>query len=262
MNSVKISAVILTLNEEKNIGRCIDSIQEVADEILVVDSFSNDQTGEICKTKGARFVQNKFEGFIEQETFATNQATYDYLLILDADEALSGELKKSISEVKLNWKYDAYSYSRLSQYCGKWIYHCGWYPDKKTRLINRKKGNWKGENPHHKFELRQGGKIKHLKGDLFHYAFLSISEHVITANKYSDVAAREVIKKNRNVNFLVHVVLNPFYTFINKYFFKLGVLDGYYGFIICIVSSFANFLKYSKAFQLSRNLKSSQVAIK
>lgn len=254
MNSVKISAVILTLNEEKNIGRCIDSIQEVADEILVVDSFSNDRTEQICKTKGVRFIQNKFEGFIEQETFATNQATYDYLLVLDADEALSEELKKAINEVKLNWEYDAYSYSRLSQYCGEWIYHCGWYPDKKTRLIDRKKGSWQGENPHHKFELRQGGEIKHLSGDLFHYAFLSINEHILTANKYSDVAALEILKKKKKVSFTIHVVLNPFYTFINKYFFKLGILDGYHGFFICIISSFANFLKYSKAFQLSKKL--------
>jgi len=253
--AIQISAVILTLNEEDTIARCIDSLQSVVDEILIVDSFSSDRTEEICKARGARFIQNKFEGFIQQENFATRAASYEYLLILDADEALSEELQKSIKKVKTNWKADAYSYNRLSQYCGKWIHHCGWYPDKKIRLIDRRKGHWGGENPHHKFILDPRGKVKHLNGDLFHYAFLSISEHVLTTNRYSEIASREVLKKKQNINFLIYVVLNPFYTFVNKYFLKLGFLDGYYGFIICSLSSFANFLKYSKAYQLMKSSK-------
>ena len=125
---VSISAVIITLNEERNIGRCLDSLQGVADEIVVVDSYSSDRTEEICRSHGARFIQHRFAGHIEQKNWAILQASHPYVLSLDADEALSYELTSSILEVKGNWTHDAYYFNRLTSYCGKWIRHTTWYP--------------------------------------------------------------------------------------------------------------------------------------
>ena len=118
---IKLSAVIITFNEEKNIARCLDSLKNVADEILVVDSFSTDKTKEICENLNARFIENKFEGHIQQKNFAADQAKYDYILSLDADEALSDGLKESIQEVKNNFEKDAYAFNRFNNFCGVWI---------------------------------------------------------------------------------------------------------------------------------------------
>lgn len=252
MNQINISAVIITLNEEANLGRCLDSLLGIADEILIVDSFSSDGTAEIARLKGARFIQNKFEGHIQQKNFAMIQAAHDYILSLDADEALSEELKKSIIQAKQNWANDAYSFNRLTNYCGKWIKYCGWYPDVKIRLWDRRKGKWGGENPHDKVIMEGGAAIKHLSGDLLHYSFPAISSHIRTANSFSDIAAREAHLKGRKSNLLLHIILNPWFTFIKKYFFQLGFLDGYYGFVICSISAFANFLKYTKLRELNK----------
>lgn len=257
IQSVKITAVILTLNEERNLERCLLSIKSFADELLVVDSYSNDGTEKIAISHGARFIQNKFEGFIEQIRFATEKAAHDRIFIIDADEEASAELQNSILKIKENWETDGYYFNRLANYCGQWIYHCGWYPDKKLRLINRLAGHWGGENPHHKFIPKNPNKIGFVKGDLYHYAFQSIQEHVTTTNKYSEVAANEIIKKNKTVYFLVHVIGNPLFTFISKYLFKRGFLDGYNGFVICWLSAQANFLKYSKAFIKRRSNRAS-----
>src|ERR1035437_3751774 len=131
---IQLSVVIITYNEEYNIARCLESVKTIADDIVVIDSFSTDKTKEICESAGVRFVQHKFEGHIEQKNWAITQAKFPHILSLDADEALDGTLIKSILEVKNNWKYDGYYMNRLTNYCGKWIYHCGWYPDRKLRL--------------------------------------------------------------------------------------------------------------------------------
>ena len=125
--SVQISVVIIAFNEERNIGRCIDSVKEIADDIVVVDSFSKDNTEEICSEKNARFIQHPFEGHIEQKNWAITQAKHQYVLSLDADEALDEQLISEISFIKSNWTHDGYSMNRLNQFCGKWIKHGGWY---------------------------------------------------------------------------------------------------------------------------------------
>jgi glycosyltransferase involved in cell wall biosynthesis len=131
----KISVVIITYNEEKDIGRCLDAVKDVADDIVVVDSFSTDRTEEICKEKGARFVQHKFEGHIQQKNWAITQARYPHVLSLDADEVVSERLQKEILKVKENWQADGYYFNRMTNYCGKWIKHCGWYPDRKIAFM-------------------------------------------------------------------------------------------------------------------------------
>lgn len=242
---IKLSVVIITLNEEKNIGRCIDSVIDFADDIVVVDSLSTDRTEEIAISKGARVVKQKFLGHIEQKNFAITQAKYPYILSLDADEAPSDELKKSIIEAKTNWNYDGYKMNRLSNYCGKWIKHSGWYPDTKLRLWDSRKGEWSGVNPHDKFEMTKDSKILHLKGDLYHYTYYKISEHKKQADKFSSIAAKALFDNGKKSN-IIKVLFKPFFKFIRNYIIKLGFLDGYYGFVICRISAYETYMKYKK----------------
>lgn len=254
MPSIKLSVAIITLNEERNIGRCIDSVAQVADEIVVVDSFSVDKTKEICLAKGVRFIENPFEGYMQQKNFALRETTHDHVLFVDADEALSDELADSIQGVKTDWNADAYQFNRRTSYCGQWIRHCGWYPNRRVRLWDRRKGIWGGGGLHEKVIMEEGSKVSVIAGDLLHYSFPSIKSHVQTANNFSEIAAREAVKRKKNANLVIHVLLNPAYTFAYGYILRLGFLDGYYGFVICAISAFANFLKYSKIRQLQKSV--------
>ncbi|MBU2590567.1 MAG: glycosyltransferase family 2 protein [Nitrospinae bacterium] len=248
----KISAVIITYNEERNIGRCLESLRGVADEIVVVDSFSKDKTEEICQKYGVRFIKYKFEGHIEQKNWAAAQAAYDHVLSLDADEALSDELKSSIMEVKDSWKYDGYYFNRLTNYCGQWIRHLGWYPDRKLRLWDRRKGSWQGNNPHDKFLLQAGSTTHFLKGDLLHYSYYSIRGHIDQVNKFTDIGAATALRNGKSAPLLM-IVLNPLWKFFRDYVVKLGFLDGYYGLVISVISAQATFLKYVKLRELIMN---------
>lgn len=242
----KLSVVIITFNEEKNIERCLESLQGVADDIVIIDSFSTDKTEEICKSKGARFIQHKFEGHIEQKNWAITQAKYPHILSLDADEALDETLKKSILELKTNWKCEGYYMNRLTNYCGKWIYHCGWYPDRKLRIWDSRKGKWGGTNPHDKYELFDGNKNSAcLKGNILHYSYYSIDEHRKQTDKFSTIAANALFTKGKKAN-LIKSYFSPVVKFLQSYFFQLGFLDGYYGFIICKISAHSTYLKYYK----------------
>ncbi len=249
---MKISAVVITFNEEKNIGRCLDSIRGVADEIIVLDANSTDRTPEIVRKYEVRFIQREWEDFSNNKNYANQQARYDFILSVDADEALSAELAEDILRLKQSEMIDGYFINRRANYCGKWIRHCGWYPDRKLRLWNRQKGSWQGAI-HERVVMQNGAQIGHLEGDLLHYAFDSIADHISTSNRYSDIAAREAFEKGKKADLIVDIILNPIATFIRKYFLLLGFLDGYYGYVICCVSAFANFLKYSKLRSLWRS---------
>ncbi|MBI3500882.1 MAG: glycosyltransferase family 2 protein [Bacteroidetes bacterium] len=240
---IQLSVVIITFNEEKNIGRCLDSVKEIADDIVVIDSFSTDKTEEICKSKGARFVSHKFDGHIEQKNFAVTQAKFPHILSLDADEALSDELKKNILAVKNNWTNDGYYMNRLTNYCGQWIHHCGWYPDRKLRLWDSRKGKWGGMNPHDKFEMNEKNKVGFLQGDILHYSYYSIDEHYKQAEKFAEISAREMKKQGRKISVSM-IYLKTGFKFLRNYFFKLGFLDGKYGFVICKITAWETYLKY------------------
>jgi glycosyltransferase involved in cell wall biosynthesis len=243
---ISLSAVIITFNEEKNIARCIDSLTGIADDIVVVDSFSTDRTEAICKSKGVRFVQHTFEGHIQQKNWAITQAKFPHVLSLDADEALDESLKKSILDVKKDWKKHGYYMNRLTNYCGKWIKHCGWYPDKKLRLWDSTKGNWTGINPHDKYELHAGdANTGHLEGDILHYSFYTIEQHLRQVDYFTTISSKALFEKGKKANTL-HLLINPAVKFFRDYFFKLGFLDGYYGFIVCKISAKATYLKYAK----------------
>ena len=172
MEQTKLSVVIITFNEERNIERCIRSVEGIADDVVILDSFSKDRTCEIAAMLGARVVQHVFDGHIEQKNLAITHAKFPFILSLDADEALSDELRQSIQEVKNDKHADGYSMSRITNYCGKWIHHCGWYPDTKLRLWDSTKGRWGGINPHDKYEMDAGSGTELLKGDILHYLSL------------------------------------------------------------------------------------------
>ncbi|GAB4016844.1 MAG: glycosyltransferase family 2 protein [Bdellovibrio sp.] len=247
---IKLSVAIITFNEEDNILRCLESVAPIADEIVVVDSFSTDKTPEICKNFGVKFIQNPFKGHIEQKNFALDQCQYDYVLSLDADEALTSELCRSIMNVKAAWKGNGYSFNRLTNYAGHWVRHCGWYPDTKLRLIKKSEARWTGVNPHDILELHHGKEI-HLPGDLLHYSYKSITAHVNQTNKFTTIAAKEAF--NRGVtSSIFKIVTRSLLKFIRDYFWKRGFLDGYYGLIICTINSLSAFLKYSKIRELQR----------
>lgn len=238
--------VVITYNEERNIERCLSSLAGVADEILVVDSFSTDRTEEICRQFNARFICHPFAGHIEQKNYAASQAKYDYVLSLDADEALTDELRASILEAKATGGFDAYSMNRLTNYCGKWIRHSGWYPDTKTRLWNRTKGEWGGVNPHDKWELHdKKSTVKHLRGDLLHYSYYSISDHVRQIEYFTEIAAKAEARQGIKPG-LLKIVLGPSIKFIKFFWIKCGFLDGYYGYVVCRLSAQAAFIKYVK----------------
>lgn len=251
-NEVNISVVIITYNEEARIAACVESVVGIADEILVVDSLSQDNTREICRNYDVRFIENAFPGYIEQKNYATSLAKYDIILSLDADEVLSEVLKEQIRNVKSNWEADAYAFNRLSSFQGKWIYHCGWYPDRKIRLFNRRKAHWGGFNPHDHIIMDDNTRIQLIKQDILHYPYDSLNEYINKANTFSSIEAQTAFEKGNNSTVLFHVVLKPFYTFIEKFFIRLGILDGYQGFIISIVSSLGKFLKYIKLRELNR----------
>ena len=248
----QLSVVIITLNEEMQIGRCIDSVQEIADEILIIDSFSTDNTQKVAIEKGVRFIQNKFEGHIQQKNYGIEKASHNYIFSLDADELLDEKAQSEILRIKSDWSHDSYTLKRLTNYCGKWIKHCGWYPDKKNRVFDRRKAKWGGINPHDKIVVQGNATNKEIHGNILHYSFDSISSHAKTANSFSEIASYEAFKNGKKINFILHVLMNPLFTFIKKYFFQLGILDGYYGFVICVLSAHSNFLKYIKIWHLSR----------
>ncbi len=248
---IALSVVVITYNEEKNIGRCLDSVKDVADDIVVVDSYSIDRTGEICREKGARFICHTFRSHIDQKNWAITQARYPHILSLDADECLSEKLKKSILEAKENWKYDGYYFNRLTNYCGKWIRHTTWYPSRKLRLWDSTKGHWGGLNPHDRYMLGPGATRKFLKGDLLHYSYYSIDEHYAQLEKFSTIHARSYHQmgiKNGPVKGMVHAG----WRFLNDYIFRLGILDGKKGFIISKLGAKEVWLKYKKLGELNR----------
>lgn len=255
---IPISVVIITLNEERNIAKCLDSVKAIADDVVVVDSFSTDKTEELCISHGARFVKHQFEGHIQQKNWAITQAKFPHILSLDADEVLSDELVEAIKEIKDDWKGDGYTMNRLNNYCGKWIRHTGWYPDRKLRLWDSRKGAWTGLNPHDRFEMKPGTIIRHLRGDILHYSFNSISEHIRQINKFSDISAMAKFRKGVSIPFLF-TLLRTLAVFLKKYILKLGFLDGYYGFVISRLSAYGVFLKDIKLRELHRRSKDGRI---
>lgn len=247
MTAVKLSAVIITYNEQLNIGRCIDALRGIADEVLVLDSFSKDDTEKICRDKGARFEQHFFDGYTAQKNRANDMATHDCVLSLDADEVLSDELYASILAVKNNWVFDGYAMNRLTNYCGRWIHHSGWYPDRKLRLFDRRKARWEGIIHE---SLMLNGTSTRLRGDLLHYSYYTVEEHLERARKYAHISA-EAMKARGKKGAWWRMWLSPVFKFFRNYVLKLGFLDGKAGFTICRIAALETYWKYRELAKLS-----------
>lgn len=250
---IKLSAVIITFNEEKNIERCLLSLKEIADDIVVLDSYSKDQTKNICLKHNVQFVEHSFDGHIEQKNRAITFAKYPHVLSLDADEALSEELIKSIKEIKTNFNKQGYYINRLTNYCGHWVKHCGWYPDRKLRLWDSRLGKWTGINPHDKYEMHEGDKhTGFLKGDILHYSYYTLNDHYKQVEYFTTISAKAYIDKGKTAPFY-KLVVNPVAKFIHHYFIAMGFLDGLAGFRISKISAYATYLKYLKIRKLKNN---------
>jgi glycosyltransferase involved in cell wall biosynthesis len=247
-----LSVVIITLNEEKNIGRCLESVRAVADEIVVVDSLSTDDTKRICEAHGVRFIEQPFLGYIEQKNFALDNASHPFALSIDADEALSPELAESIRrEKEKGFPAAGYTMNRVSWLCDRWIWHGTWYPDRKLRLVRRDVARFGVTNPHEKLILREGLSEKHLDGDLLHYTYYSLEEYILQGNKFSTIAAKGMHAQGKRAGWW-NLVWNPFMAFVKTYIFRLGFLDGFYGYVIARQSAYQTFLKYAKLRMLQK----------
>lgn len=244
-----LSVVIITYNEEQNIGRCINAVKSIADDIVVVDSFSTDNTVQIAEGKGARVISHTFEGHIQQKNFAITQAKFPHILSLDADELPDETLLREIRQVKMNWDADGYTMNRLNNYCGKWIRHGAWYPDVKLRLWDSGKGRWEGMNPHDRFEMVERSRVRHLAGDLLHYSYKTIDEHRKKVDYFSTIAAKAYYLEGKRSSQL-KILFSPVFRFVRDYIFKAGFMDGVAGFRIAWLIATEVKLKYRKLLQL------------
>jgi glycosyltransferase involved in cell wall biosynthesis len=245
---MKISATIITCNEERKIARTIESLR-CSDEILVVDSGSTDRTVEIAGNLGAKVIETHWRGYSQQKNFAAEQAANDWILSLDADEVLSEALEAELWQLrKKGPTHDAYTMPRLAQYMGRWILHSGWYPDRKVRLYDRRKASWAGEFVHESVQV--SGTLGHLKSNILHYSYDSLSEQMKSIDRYTTLAAQELVARGQKVHWR-NLILDPMWTFARTYFFHLGFLDGLEGLTIAEMAAMYTYLRYAKARYMS-----------
>jgi len=250
----KISAVIITMNEENCINRCLSSVEKIADEIVVVDSFSSDNTEMICRKHNVRFFQHEFTGFMDQKNFAISLAANDYVLSIDADEALSDELIASLSSIKADLKNDGYIFNRLNNYCGSWIRHSAWYPDRQLRLFNREMGRFGPINVHETFNLQPGRRIARVKGDLLHWSYSTESEFLKNMELYADIGAREYFKSGKTAYWFTPAV-HMAWRFVLTYLLHYGFLHGRDGYLICSKGAWSSYQKYYRLRKLLKEKK-------
>jgi len=242
----KVSACIISFNEEKKIEECLKSLLPVVDEIVLIDSLSTDTTLEIAGKYTDKIFEQEFLGHIEQKNLAVEKASNDWILSLDCDERLSEELQQSILTVKDGLdNADAYCMSRKTFYVYRWLNHC-WYPDIKTRLFNRNTSEWGGTNPHDHI-ITMGNNLVRLKGDIHHYSFDSISDHLQTIDKFTEIGADELIRKNKSFT-IFSPLTHASWIFIKLYILKRGFLDGFAGLTVSVLSYMHVYIKYSKAY--------------
>ena len=243
---VKISAVIIAFNEEKQIAGAIKSVA-FADEILVVDSESDDQTTEIAKSFGAKVIIQKWQGFSKQKQFAVDKAAHDWIFSLDADERVSDDLKAEILQLKnkpKNRTADGYKIPRLSFYMNRPIRHCGWYPDWQLRFFDRRKGKWKDVLIHESVQMEKNARIEKLKSDILHFTVENVQHHhKMIGTRYAPLAAQQMFESGKQTSKL-KIVTAGFTTFFQTYILKGGFLDGLAGFTISRFAAHHAFLKH------------------
>ncbi|MCJ7646918.1 glycosyltransferase family 2 protein [bacterium] len=246
----KLSVTIITYNEEENIKDCLESVMW-SDEIVIVDSFSNDKTVEIAREFTPKVFQNKWTNFSEQKNLALEKTSNEWVLSVDADERATAKLKEEILTI-LNSEFQSfngYYIPRRNHYLGRWIRHCGWYPDYKLRLFRKEKGRFNERTVHESVVLE--GRKGYLKSYLNHYSYKNLSDHLGRIDKFSTLAAEQMFRDGKRARFFDLLFL-PLTRFIKMYLIKRGYLDGIYGLIVSLMGSFYVFTKYLKLWELSR----------
>jgi glycosyltransferase involved in cell wall biosynthesis len=249
---MKLSVVIIALNEEDRIEDALKSCSGIADEIVVVDSYSTDRTVEIARQYGAKIYKNKFTDYGSQKNFALEKAENQWILNLDADERVSDILEKELLKLKQipgdPIDTNGFLINRKTFYLSRWIKHSGWYPDRKLRLFRKDKSRWQGR-------IHEGlileGNTKKINGDILHYTYRNITDHINRLNRYSHMQAEDLAKSKKKLLYLRALILPPI-TFIRFYLWKLGILDGLPGLVIALVSSWSTAMKYLKAIEIKR----------
>jgi glycosyltransferase involved in cell wall biosynthesis len=241
---VKISAVLITFNEEANIEAALRSLEGIADEIVVVDSFSADRTVKLAREFTDRVVQRKWTNYSDQKNYADGLAAHPWILSLDADERISAELRGELRTLKAGEPSCAgFSMPRLVFYLGRWIRHCGWYPDRKVRLFRREAARWEGEYVHETLAVR--GEVRRLKSPLLHFTYRSIGEHLARLDKFADLGAQKLYAQGRKSRWY-HLLLLPFSRFLKSFVLKRGFLDGFAGMVVSVLNGYSIFVRYAK----------------
>lgn len=246
----KLSLTIISFNEEANIGRCIRSVPW-ADEVIVVDSGSTDRTRAIANGLGAKVIEEKWRGYRDQKQFAVDQASNDWILSLDADEALSPESVKELeslfsSQMETFEKYDGFEFPRLSYHMGRWIKHGGWYPDRQLRLFHKARARWAEGHVHERVSAKS---VYQLSSPILHWPFRDLTMQVTKNNQYSSLGARDLFDRKKSFSYL-KLIFKPVSKFLETYLIKRGFLDGFPGFVISIGAAYSVFLKFAKLREL------------
>jgi glycosyltransferase involved in cell wall biosynthesis len=244
---VRLAAIVITRNEEKNIERCLKSVA-FCDEIIVVDSESQDKTRELAARFTTRVYERKWQGYSDQKNYALSLTECEWVLSIDADEEISDELKNDIlSVVTREDPVSAYSIRRKTIHLGRWIRYGGWYPNQLVRLFKPKEGQWEGPELHESWKTQ--GQVSSLKGHLLHYSFEDLADQVARNNHYSTLGARQLRREGKRFSG-VKLLSKPIGKFLETYLVKRGFLDGYPGFIISVSAAYSVFLKWSKLWEL------------
>ncbi|MFQ5776603.1 MAG: glycosyltransferase family 2 protein [Terriglobia bacterium] len=239
----RLTATLVTHNEEQDLPRALASLKEVTDEIVVVDSGSDDRTCEIARQHGARVRERTWTDFSDQKNFAAAQATHDWVLNLDADEELSPGLREELRR----WKQQAptaaaYAMPRRARYLGRWIRHSDWYPDPKVRLYRRGQARFAGRL--HESVVVEGA-VGRLAGEIYHHTFGSVTEHLAQINQYTTLAAEQLFAGGRR-RWLLPMLVSPPWMFVRTYVLKQGFRDGYHGWLIAQLTALTSLLKFAK----------------
>ncbi len=247
-----ISGVIIAKNESRYIESCIRSLLPVVDEVIVVDSYSEDGTDEIARRLGAEVYQHPFENYGKQKNIANSYARYPWILSIDADEQLDSVLQQSILRIKPQLRYEnrvVYAFKRQPWYCGRWLRYTAWNPDIKIRLFPKALAYWEETPVHEQLRFKTKVKTLLLEGRLLHYTFETLSEHLRSIDYYTSLQAQIFQQKGFQARWY-HLIGKPLWEFFRSYFLKQGFRDGKAGLVLSMMLAFYKFIKYAKVYRL------------
>jgi glycosyltransferase involved in cell wall biosynthesis len=248
----KITVTVRTFNEAENIRECLESVTW-ADEIIVIDSESTDDTVAIAREYTDKVIIRPWAGHIATSQFVTDQASNLWVFSIDADERVSPQLRDEIAVLNLDsTPHDAFDMPRLHHFMRRWIKHSGWYPDRNIRLFRKDRCFWGGYAPHDKIQVP--GSMGRLKGDIYHYIYRDLAHFAATKNSYSSLTAEDHFRNGRRAT-IAHFTVRPLWSFFHRYLLRLGMLDGLPGFIICVMEAHYVFMKYVKLLEIQRKLR-------